>query len=94
MYSLDRVRENAAYYLSAGRCPKCGGKNPVEKGFKRCRSCAAKQVERRQRYSSEGRCPSCGGVREDPNFKTCRKCRERTRAYIAAHREKKQQKEI
>ena len=94
MYSLERVHENAAYYLSIGRCPKCGGANPVEKGFKRCRPCADKQAERRQRYLSEGRCPSCSSVREDSCYKTCRKCRERTRAYVAAHREKKQQKEI
>ena len=93
MYSLERVRENTAYYLSMGRCPKCGGANPVEKGFKRCRPCAVKQAQRRQRYITEGRCSSCGGIREDSNYKTCRKCIERTRAYIAAHPKKKPQKE-
>lgn len=93
MYDPERVRKNTAYYLSIGRCPKCGGANPVEEGFKRCLQCAAKQAKRRKRYFAEGRCSSCGGVREDPGFKTCRKCRERTRAYIATHPKKKPQKE-
>lgn len=36
MYDLNRVRANTAYYLSQGRCPRCGGKQPVEPGLKRC----------------------------------------------------------
>ena len=90
MYDLEKVRKNTAYYLSIGRCPKCGGKNPLEKGFKRCRSCAFKQAKRRERYSAEGRWPSCGGVREDPKYKTCRRCRERSRAYYASHGKRKE----
>lgn len=84
MYNADRVRANAAYYLSRGLCPRCGGNYPLEPGFKRCRPCAIKESterkNRRMRNAANGRCPSCGHQRDDDKYKTCSRCRARSRA--------------
>ena len=98
MYDADKVRANTADYLSQGRCPRCGGRNPVEPGFKRCRPCALRESEsrrrQRERYWQQGRCPSCGHKREDPEFKTCRSCRGKSRMIFAAKKNNTQKAEV
>lgn len=71
---------NRQYYLSQGRCPRCGGKNPVQPGRPLCRECQQKhddeQRERRARWRDEGRCTRCGRERDDPEKVMCAKCRD------------------
>jgi len=97
MYDLNRVRANTAYYLSQGRCPRCGGKQPVEPGLKRCKQCGIKESQgrarRRKQLAATGRCPSCGRPREDAEFKTCRHCRGYIRDYFAAKKNEKKRTE-
>ena len=60
----EQMKANRQYYLSRGRCPNCGGKNPVQEGRVLCYECQQKhdkeQTERRKRWKSEGRCTRCG----------------------------------
>lgn len=92
MYNAARVKANRAYYLGQGNCPRCGGQNPVEPGFNRCRQCAIKESEQRRRRREElkrmGLCPTCGGPRDDEAFRTCSKCRQRSHIYYAGKPEK------
>jgi hypothetical protein len=96
VYDIERVRANAAYYLSRGNCPRCGGANPVEPGFKRCRPCAIRESEerkrRRKRYAEQGRCPSCGRPRDDDSYKTCSICRANSKAQHEAMKQQRQEK--
>ena len=75
MYS----KENRAYYLNRGRCPRCGGKNPVIDGRVLCFECQDKhdreQVERRKAWQEEGRCTRCGRERDSEKV-LCATCRE------------------
>ena len=92
MYNADRVKANRAYYLQRGKCPRCGGQNPVEPGYNRCRQCAVKVSEQRKRRREAlkrmGLCPSCGGSRDDDTFTTCSRCRQRLHIYCAGNPEK------
>lgn len=87
MYDYERVLANRLYYLNCGRCPACGGKNPVRPGFGSCETCAEKARERshslRQRRRENGLCSSCGGPVDDAAYRTCSACRERMRNYMA-----------
>jgi len=72
-------RENWAYYLARGRCPRCSGARMVVPGKKLCEVCAKARNEylrqRRALWVSEGRCSQCGGELTDGKFRTCEKCR-------------------
>ena len=98
MYNAEQERANRLYYLSRGRCPRCGGTNPVQKGRVLCMECQQKhdreQTERRNRWKAEGRCIRCGGARAEGRAQ-CQKCLDDRKAKginaAAAHkrREKK-----
>lgn len=71
---------NRDYYLGRGRCPRCGGKHPVEPGKRQCRECTEKASEGRKRqrkYRREnGLCTRCGKPLEEGSaFVTCEDCR-------------------
>ena len=72
-------KENRRYYLSQGRCPRCGGKNPLIEGRCLCIECQKKhdeeQVKRRNLWRETGRCTRCGRERDDWH-KMCPQCRE------------------
>lgn len=80
MYDSEQARKNREYYLSRGRCPRCGGKNPVEDGKARCRECGVKESERlrarKARWIAAGLCSRCGGPLDGDGKKTCIECRE------------------
>lgn len=86
--SAESHKENRRYYLRTGRCPRCGGKNPLMPGRSLCWDCAKKhddqQNVRRAEWKSTGLCARCGGER-DSKYKTCAKCR----AYMTVLRRKK-----
>jgi len=73
-------KENRAYYLSRGLCPRCGGKAPVQPGRVLCKECQQKhdndQKARRAKWKDEGRCTRCGRERDDPEKAMCAKCRK------------------
>lgn len=79
MDKAEQTRINRLYYLSQGRCPRCGGKSPVQPGRVLCMDCQKKhddeQRERRARWRGEGKCTRCGGDR-DSEKTMCAKCRE------------------
>ena len=86
-YDAEKCRANRDYYLKNGRCPRCGGKHPIEPGFKRCRECAIKASQDRQNqrmFRLENRlCTRCGKPLEDNStFVQCEVCR----AYIGTFR--------
>ena len=71
-------KANRKYYLRQGRCPRCGGKNPVQEGRVLCIECQQKHDEgKKQRtilWRETGRCTRCGGER-DGKYTLCAKCR-------------------
>lgn len=73
----ERQRANRQYYLSRGRCPRCGGTNPVQVGRVLCVECQQKhdkeQTERMNRWRQEGRCIRCGSERAEGRMQ-CQKC--------------------
>lgn len=75
-------KENRAYYLSRGLCPRCGGKARVEEGRVLCQDCQKKhdrwQKDSRAQWKEQGRCTRCGRER-DTDTVLCAKCR----AYMA-----------
>ena len=75
------AKANRIYYLNNGRCPYCGGKNPVEPGKRRCAICGEKSRERYRkriaRRKANGLCTGCGGPLDGDGFRTCKKCRDR-----------------
>ena len=75
----EQQRANRLYYLGIGKCPRCGGANPVAPGRPLCVECQIKhdteQTNRRNRWRAEGRCTRCGGE-TDPDHVQCAKCRE------------------
>lgn len=79
MYDPDRVRRNHACLLAGGRCPRCGGKYPIQAGRKRCLPCAIKESERRHAARlariAAGECSRCGAPL-DRKGKQCVKCYE------------------
>lgn len=87
MYDAEKTRANRQYYLRNGRCPRCGGANPVEPGKASCRECAQKQAvkryELRERRRAAGQCTRCGKpLPEGSKYLQCEVCR----AYIGTFR--------
>lgn len=85
MYS---EKENREYYIRIGRCPRCGGKNPLAPGMHTCRECADKSSagwrERRKYRRENGLCTRCGKPLPDGSkYVTCDKCREYIRPFKA-----------
>ena len=99
MYNAEQHRQNRQYYLSQGRCPRCGGSNPVQKGRALCVECQQKhddeQTKRRNLWKSEGRCIRCGGERAEGRSQ-CQKCLDDRKAknINAAACAKRRQKKI
>lgn len=79
MKNTEQQRANRAYYLRNGRCPRCGGKNPLANGRVLCLECQQKhdkwQQDHRAQWAAEGRCTRCGRER-DGKYTLCPKCRE------------------
>lgn len=80
MYNPEQEKANRLYYLSRGRCPRCGGQNPVEPGRKLCKECRIKASDARhdlrQRRREAGVCTRCGNpLPEDSKFVQCEDCR-------------------
>lgn len=78
---------NSDYYISRGRCPKCGGARPLEPGKRKCRECLEKsrqsQRERRKARRESGACTRCGKpLPEDSKYLQCEVCR----AYVSTFR--------
>ena len=73
-------KENYAYYLRNGNCPRCYGLRKVEPGKSTCAVCGQKSRERSQRrraqWVAEGRCHSCGRELTDERYVTCELCRK------------------
>jgi len=73
-------KENWAYFLKNGNCPRCHGLRKVEPGMKTCAVCALKNREsnrqRRAQWAAEGRCHSCGRELTDERYVTCELCRK------------------
>ena len=73
-------KENWAYFLKNGNCPRCHGLRRVEPGMKTCAVCALKNREsnrqRRAQWAAEGRCHSCGRELTDERYVTCDLCRK------------------
>ncbi len=73
-------KENWAYFLKNGNCPRCHGLRKVEPGMKTCAVCAMKNREsnrrRRAQWAAEGRCHSCGRELTDKRYVTCELCRK------------------
>lgn len=87
MYDAEKIRANRLYYLGIGKCPRCGGANPVEPGRASCRECALKQADKRHqlraRRREEGLCTRCGKpLPEGSKYLQCDVCR----AYIGTFR--------
>ena len=74
-------QQNIEYYLSHGRCPRCGGKNRVEPGAKMCDECRDRRNElrrlKRSQRRAKGLCTVCGGPLDDERYATCGKCRKK-----------------
>ena len=73
-------KDNWAYFLKNGNCPRCHGLRKVEPGMKTCAVCALKNREsnrqRRAQWAAEGRCHSCGRELTDERYVTCELCRK------------------
>lgn len=86
-------RENRQYYLSNGRCPRCGGVRPVVPGKKLCEVCLEDNRKRtRTRHAkaqSLGLCAVCEKRLPEPGFTTCHYCKELRRRYMVARYHKK-----
>lgn len=78
----EQYRANRMYYLNNGKCPRCGGKRPVVKGYVLCEVCKKKHddtyKERREQWRNEGLCIRCGRERAEGRMQ-CEKCLERDR---------------
>jgi len=76
--SVEQSKDNRSYYLSRGRCPRCGGKNPCVEGRVLCIECQQKhdeqQIQMRDKWRESGLCTRCGGER-DSWRKLCANCR-------------------
>jgi len=86
-YDEEKRRANYNYYLSIGKCPRCGGKHPVQKGKHVCRECSLKQSEQRREkrvfFKENGLCARCGKpLPVDSRFMQCQECRD----YIGSFR--------
>lgn len=72
-------KSNRQYYLSRGRCPRCGGANPVAEGRRACAECMGRQKARYDanvaKWRASGLCTRCGGERDDERWKLCQACR-------------------
>lgn len=81
--TAEQRKENRQYYLSGGRCPRCGGKNKVVEGRVLCAECQKKhdegQKERRDRWRAEGRCIRCGRERAEGRYQ-CQMCLDKRAA--------------
>lgn len=71
-------KENRAYYLSRGLCPRCGGKSRVVEGRVLCWECQQKkdtgQIQMRNAWREAGRCTRCGRERDSDRV-LCASCR-------------------
>ena len=71
---------NRRYYLSRGRCPKCGGANPLAEGLSACQACHDRtmesQAQARARWRAAGLCVRCGRER-DGGWLVCTRCHDR-----------------
>ena len=79
-FDAQRRKANYNYYLSIGKCPRCGGRNRLEPGKKMCRECSQKASGRRREqlaYRREnGLCTRCGKpLDEGSRFVQCEDCR-------------------
>lgn len=86
MYSKEQQRANNEYYLSNGKCPRCGGRNPVAPGRKRCRECALKDSERKRNRRDfrreNGLCTRCGRpLSEGHEYIQCDECRKYVQSF-------------
>lgn len=83
MGNYEQEKANILYYLSRGKCPRCGGKNRVEPGRNLCVECRlgnnAQRVNTRTRRREAGLCTVCGKPRDDEKYLTCSACREKIR---------------
>ena len=80
-YNREQQKANYEYFIRNGRCPRCGGKNPVEKGKRVCRECSLKISEKRRDkrafWKANGQCTRCGKpLPEDSRFVQCEDCRD------------------
>lgn len=78
MTQSEQQKANRRYYLSRGKCPRCGGVNPVAPGRPLCAECQIKhdteQTERRKRWKEQGLCARCGRERNGEGA-LCQQCR-------------------
>jgi hypothetical protein len=87
MYDAEKTKANYDYYVRNGRCPKCGGANPVMPGKHVCLECAMKESESRRNRRAwrreNGLCTRCGKPLQDgATFKQCDDCRKYTHKYF------------
>ena len=90
-------KENYAYYLRNGNCPRCHGLRKVVPGKCTCAVCAGKvrdsTRQRRALWVAEGRCHSCGRELTDDRYVTCELCRkERGARRSAAMKQKREER--
>jgi hypothetical protein len=83
MYSYS---ENYNYYISTGRCPRCGGMRPLAPGKRTCRECALKQSEDRKIKTvfrrENGLCTRCGRpLSKGHKHVQCDECYSYNKAY-------------
>ena len=86
MDNKEQQRANYKYYLSIGKCPHCGGRNPVEPGRNRCRECGLRYSEqmhnRREFRRANGLCTRCGRpLPEGHKYVQCDECRKYVQSF-------------
>lgn len=74
------------FYLSRGRCPRCGGRNPIAPGRTECAECLAKHRESRRKLRdarrAAGLCTRCGKpLPEGYERLQCETCRAYIKTY-------------
>lgn len=86
-YDKGRCHENYMYYVRNGKCPRCGGQHPLQRGKRVCLECSLKQSEQRRekrKFCRENRlCTRCGKpLPEDSRYVQCQDCRDYNNAYM------------
>ena len=73
--------DNYNYYISRGRCPRCGGKRALAPGRKQCAECAEKhrifQREQRNERRENRLCIRCGRPLAEDDKTMCGVCRDK-----------------